>query len=152
MAKYRVPVLETFSFQPPVLDKDLTAPPATPSKGDRYIVGGSATGDWATHDKDIAYYDGAAWQFDTPAEGWITWVSDEDLFYKHNGTAWATMGGTGDMSKATYDTDDDGIVDKAENVDDGAGSATTAAQVKDAHARKATYDSDYKCLIFDNIT
>jgi len=38
-------------------------------------------------------------------------------------------GGTGDMAKATYDTDNDGIVDKAEAVDDGVNSKT-AAQIK----------------------
>jgi len=35
----------------------------------------------------------------------------------------------GDMSKATYDADDDGIVDKAASVDDGAGNSETAAAV-----------------------
>lgn len=151
MAKYRVPVLEKFSFQPPVLDKDLTTPPGTPAKGDRYIVGASATGDWAGHDGEITYYDGAAWQFDSPSEGWFTWVSDEDLFYKHNGTSWSAMSGTGDMLKSTYDTGDNGIVDKAETLDDGAGNSITAAHAKEAYDREASYDSDYECLIFDNI-
>ncbi|GAH78351.1 unnamed protein product, partial [marine sediment metagenome] len=44
--------------------------------------------------------------------------------------------GAGDMEKATYDTDDDGIVDKAENVDDGVGNASTAANVKDAVTKR----------------
>ena len=39
-------------------------------------------------------------------------------------------GGSGDMLKSTYDTGDNGIVDKAETVDDGAGNVKTAAQIK----------------------
>ena len=42
----------------------------------------------------------------------------------------------GDMLKADYDQDADGIVDKAENVDDGAGNASTAVEVKDAVDKK----------------
>ena len=30
-----------------VLDRDLTAPPASPADGDHYIVASGATGDWA---------------------------------------------------------------------------------------------------------
>ena len=53
-------------------------------------------------------------------------------------------GSTGDMTKAVYDTDDDGIVDHAATAD--AVGATTAAQVADAvgkahiHANKTTLD------------
>ena len=68
-------------------------------------------------------------------------------FLKDDNT-WATPGGGGDMTKAVYDTDADNIVDKAEAVDDGAGNATTAAQVKEAYTKRAAYDADYKCLTF----
>jgi len=56
--------------------------------------------------------------------------------YTDNGTDWFDFGvaqggaGSGDMLKSTYDTDEDGIVDKAETIDDGAGNSKTAAQVK----------------------
>jgi len=40
--------------------------------------------------------------------------------------------GTDDMEKATYDINDNGIVDKAETVDDGAGNSSNAADIKDA--------------------
>src|SRR3990167_7290916 len=113
---YRVPVLEKFSFQPPVKDKDLTAPPASPVKGDRYIVGPSATGAWTGQDKNITWYDGAAWKFDVPAEGWLTHVDDEDKFYKYSGVAWA-LTPQGDMTKAQYDTDNNGVVDAAGDFD-----------------------------------
>lgn len=67
-----------------VIDKDLTAPPGSPSDGDTYIVGASATGDWATHDDDIAYYYQGAWYFFTPKNGWMGFVSDETKYYSYN--------------------------------------------------------------------
>ena len=133
MAKYRVPTLEHFSWQEPVLDKDLNATPSAPSKGDRYIVasGVSSGDDWAGHENDIAWYDGSVWQFDTPSEGWQCYVLDEDRNYKFNGSAWEAEDAGGDMKKSVYDTDNDGIVDKAENLDDGEGNASTAEDVRD---------------------
>ena len=88
MATYRVPVLDDFSWQPPVKDKELTAPPGGETKGDRYIVGGSATGAWAGLDNHIVTYDGAAWIDATPAEGWYVYIEDENVLYHYTGAAW----------------------------------------------------------------
>lgn len=96
MAVYRVPVLEDFSWQPPVEDKDLTTAPtgAGVTKGKRYIVaanGGNWSGGAA---KDIATAiqaepaDPAHWMFDTPSEGWTVWVLDENCYYHYTGAAW----------------------------------------------------------------
>lgn len=71
-----------------VIDKDLTAPPGSPSAGDRYIVGASATGDWAGQDDSIAAYQNSAWEFYTPQDGWVAYVKDESLDYRYNGTSW----------------------------------------------------------------
>ena len=60
-----------------VIDRDLTAPPGGPSNGDRYIVGGSATGDWSGHDDHLAIYNGVAWVFHVPVEGWLAYIEDE---------------------------------------------------------------------------
>lgn len=148
MAKYRVPVLENYVYQPTVKDKDLTSPPGSPVKGDRYIVGGSADGDWAGKDGNIAWFDGSVWKFDAPMKGMLTYIEDESVFYVY-GTAWTLLFeelGLGDMLKSVYDTDADGIVDKAETIDDGAGNSATAADVKDAvdkkhaHSNKAILD------------
>ena len=59
-----------------------------------------------------------------------------------DGVVWDTPAGAGDMTKATYDTDADDIVDKAETVDDGAGNSSTAADVKDAVTKKHTQNTD----------
>lgn len=152
MPQYRVPVLEDFSFQQPIKDKDLSEPPVSPVKGDRYIVGGSATGDWETHEKDIATYTGTGWMFDTPESGWLTYILDENEYYYFSGTAWETLTsitGAGDMLKAVYDTNNNSIVDKAEQIDDGAGITLTASQLKEAYDKRAIYDADYKALIFN---
>lgn len=77
-----------FSFQNPIEDKDLTAPPGTPVAGKRYIVGAGATGAWATHDGKIAIYTGSSWLFATPTKGWEAYALDENAMYRHNGTAW----------------------------------------------------------------
>ena len=148
MALKRVPELSVFEAQQNVKDKDLSAPPVSPVDGDRYIVGASPTGAWAGQAGKIAWYYNAAWNFDTPTEGWNTWIEDENLFYYHDGTSWIARP-DGDMRKAVYDTDNDGIVDKAENVDDGAGNATTAANVKIAFDRRASYVASLKALTFE---
>lgn len=80
--------------QASVKDKDLLTPPASPAIGDRYIVGtGTATGAWASKNTQIAEWDGAAWDFYVPSEGWTCWVDDEDKVYSWNGTAWVRSGG-----------------------------------------------------------
>lgn len=76
-----------------VIDKDLTAPPGSPTIGDVYIVGAAATGAWASQDGKIAVYGlSATWRFIAPAEGMLAWVRDEDLFYRHDGSAWGDAG------------------------------------------------------------
>jgi hypothetical protein len=73
---------------PNVIDKDLTAPPGSPSTGDTYIPAATASGAWAGHEDDIAEYDGSDWAFGTPSEGASVWVEDEDKFYVYGGASW----------------------------------------------------------------
>ncbi len=77
------------SWQGSVKDKDLTAPPGSPTLGDRYIVASPATGLWSGEEDSIAEWDGDEWLFDAPAGGWAVWVDDEDELYVYNGSAWA---------------------------------------------------------------
>jgi hypothetical protein len=176
---YRVPVLEHFSFQPPIINQTLSAAPAA-VKGDRYIVGPAvASGDpWFGQSKSIAWYDGAAWKFDVPSAGWRTFDLAIAKFYTYVAGSWILQG-EGDMYKSVYDTNDNGIVDKAEAVDDGISghhtSAATiatmainshvqntdqyldfgganqvsAAQAKEAYDRRGDYDAQLQCIIFN---
>lgn len=70
-----------------IIDKDLTTPPASPNPNDLYIVGTSATGDWADEDGHLAYYDNG-WRFLEAREGATFWVNDEDCLYTYNGLSW----------------------------------------------------------------
>jgi hypothetical protein len=84
---YKVPILENFEWQKPVVDR-LTAPPAH-TKGNRYLIIATASGDWSGKENQIAISDGAAWSYILPIEGMIVWVDDEDTYYKYDGSAWA---------------------------------------------------------------
>jgi len=83
MSNYKVPQLNSFEWQQLVLDKDLSTPSGlTPSKGNRYIVKATGSGDWTGHSNAIATYNGATWDFTEAVEGMICWIADEDKFYK----------------------------------------------------------------------
>lgn len=44
-------------------------PPASPSVGACYVVGGSATGSWSGQDGSLASFTGGGWRFVAPIEG-----------------------------------------------------------------------------------
>jgi len=83
MSEYKVPNLEEFTYQQPVIDKDLTSPPGGESKGDRYLVYGTGSGAWSGQDGNIATYNGSGYDFSAKSEGMIVYVKDEDKFYKY---------------------------------------------------------------------
>lgn len=80
-------ILDTL-VQLAVLDRDLTAPPASPAEGQRWIVKTGATGVWAGHADAIAAWQDGAWQFSAPQAGWLAFVVDEGTLVAWNGTAW----------------------------------------------------------------
>jgi hypothetical protein len=82
--------------------KTLTAPPGSPTNGDRYIVGASATGAWSTHDKSIAVWTtddpaspSGVWQFYPPKAGWLVYNVADTTFYSYSGSAWNALAGGG---------------------------------------------------------
>ncbi len=96
-AQKHVPANETFArldtlVQMSVLDKDLTAPPGSPSEGDCYIVAAGATGAWAGNDKAIARHEDGAWRFLTVPTGSLVWVQDEEAIYVYSGSGGANWG------------------------------------------------------------
>jgi hypothetical protein len=79
-------------WQDSVLDKDLLTPPGSPATGARYIINGTGTDAWATHDYAIAEWSGTAWLYTAAREGLATWVEDENIIYVCNGSlAWVKM-------------------------------------------------------------
>ena len=76
-----------------VIDKDLSAPPASPTSGALYIVGAAPTGAWAGNAGKLALWQAgddltAAWRFITPKSGWLVFVVDENQYYRYDGAAW----------------------------------------------------------------
>ena len=71
-----------------VQDRDLTAPPASPAEGELWIAAAGATGDWAGHDGDLAYFVGGAWEFWSPPGGFAVRILDEGLSARWTGAAW----------------------------------------------------------------
>lgn len=69
-------------------DKDLVAPPGSPSDGARYIPKATATGAWSGKENFVAHYVDGAWEFYAPREGFAAYVRDEDAFYTYDGSAW----------------------------------------------------------------
>jgi hypothetical protein len=78
-----------------VIDRDLTAPPANPGDGDRYIVASGGSGAWAAWDWNIAWFVDGVWTKLEPREGWRLWVEDEDLLLVWDGAAWVAIEGGG---------------------------------------------------------
>lgn len=77
-----------------------TDAPGSPSTGDRYITGpDSATpsDDWDNQNQVIAEFNGASWDFITPTDGMMVFVSEvQGLnavdWYHYNGTTWEKVG------------------------------------------------------------
>ena len=72
-----------------VIDRNLTTPPGGESAGDCYIVASGATGDWAGHDDDLAYYDGSAYVYVTPWIGLSVYIEDEDVRSTFKSGGWS---------------------------------------------------------------
>ncbi len=88
-----------------VIDRNLTAPPALPVDGDRYIVASGATGDWAGWDLNVVYRIGGAWLRLTPRTGWLAWVADELALLVWTGIAWAAASSSGGGGSVFSDAD-----------------------------------------------
>lgn len=68
-----------------------SAPPGSPSTGDRYVVQPTGTGAWAGHDNAIAQWNGSSWVFTAPTNGtFIDVIAYTTGVYFFNGTAWIT--------------------------------------------------------------
>ena len=75
-----------------VIDTTLSAPPAQPAEGDRYIVADAATGGWAGQEHNIAVWVDSTWQFFIPARGWRADISGSGAEVRFDGAAWQDIG------------------------------------------------------------
>lgn len=73
------------------LDRDLAAPPASPTNGDLYVVAAAPTGDWLGRADALALRVEGGWTFRTPQPGWCVWVRDESRPVVWTGSAWLPL-------------------------------------------------------------
>lgn len=85
-----------------VLDRTRTAPPVSPTDGDRHIVASGATGLWAGWDLNVAFWVDGVWMRLVPRPGWLAWIADEVAFVVWNGLAWDPVGEPVDVSDAVF--------------------------------------------------
>lgn len=74
-----------------ILDRDLSAPPASPSDGDAYIVGASPSGAWAGQAGNIAYVIDGAWRFYVPVKGLVAYIADEQKMLVFTASGWVDL-------------------------------------------------------------
>ena len=85
-----------------VLDRTRTAPPVSPTDGDRHIVASGATGLWAGWDLNIAFWVDGVWMRLVPRPGWLAWIAADQAFVVWNGSAWDLVGEPVDVSDAVF--------------------------------------------------
>jgi hypothetical protein len=71
-----------------LLDRDLSAPPASPADGDAYLVKAAGTGLWTGQGGNIAFAVDGGWRFYVPYAGLVAYVADETKLIVHDGSAW----------------------------------------------------------------
>lgn len=76
-----------------VVARNLTAPPALPAEGARWIVAPGATGAWAGADGRVAAWQDGAWLLLAPQAGWLAFVEDEALLLAFIAGAWQPAAG-----------------------------------------------------------
>lgn len=74
--------------QASAIEVGATSPPSTPTNGDTYALGNSATGAWVGQDGNLATWEDGTWLFFIPQPGWriANLASGELLIW--NGTIW----------------------------------------------------------------
>ncbi len=71
-----------------VVSSALTVPPVAPVDGEAYVVAAAATGDWASHDGEIALWANGGWEFITPRIGWKLWDEATGQRAVYDGQSW----------------------------------------------------------------
>ena len=136
MARKRIMIEEYASWQKPIL---AIANSGVATKGNRYIVGSNPTGNFeGLTPNDIAWYDGEAWQTDTPSEGWRLYNIATGKFLTYIAGAWV---------------EDEDVEDKMDKVpgatEDNLASFDNAGNVKDSGVSTPVFDSDLGCILIE---
>ena len=130
-----------------VISQTTSAPPGSPSVGDAYIIGPSATGAWAGEEKNLAIWwqrpsqGSPAWfiiDMTTLPEGILVYVQDENLPMVWDGTS-AWTGGV-DMS---YDTALEKLLANLDVISDALTTPPGSPSIGDAYIPAATATGDW---------
>ncbi len=81
-----------------VADRDLSAPPGSPTEGSRYLVAAAPTGAWSGQAGKIAAWQDGGWLFYTPKAGWLAYVADESILIAYSGSAWTSVSGSSSVA------------------------------------------------------
>lgn len=114
MTRHLIPTIETFSWQPPVISL-LNTPPASPTKGDRYLIG-IGTGAWLNKDNYIAFWEGSEWVFIAPVIGMVSYKNDTNNVIKYDGFNWNQYEFVSDDEKSSWSGKQDALGFTPENV------------------------------------
>jgi len=106
----RIKIEETDSWQKPIISISNNG---TATKGYRYIVGASPTGEFSgLTTNSIVIFDGTAWLEDIPETGWMTYDINQDLLLIYEDSSWSAYingipagGTTGQVLKKIDGTD-----------------------------------------------
>lgn len=75
-----------------VAERNVSAPPPTPTEGERLLVGAGATGAFAGKSGKNATFLAGGWTFFSPQAGWRAYVEAESLLLLHDGGEWRDLG------------------------------------------------------------
>ncbi len=102
--------IDSLDFQESVLDKDIldSSLIVSPALDDRYLILGTGSNDFLGHDNEIAQWNGSAWEFITPDEGFQVPVEDEsNANYRYTAGVWSLVPMITDHGGLSGLTDDD---------------------------------------------
>lgn len=80
--------ISRLGFHASVLSMTTTAPPGSPTNGAGYIIPAGASGAWAGRAGQVAVWDGSAWAYAVPRDGWTVHVVGVGLATYEDG-AWS---------------------------------------------------------------
>lgn len=62
--------------------------------GDRFLIGTSPSGVWASYANHVAEWDGSSWTYEVPINDNTVFITSTLVTLRYNGTAWLAWGGT----------------------------------------------------------
>jgi hypothetical protein len=85
------PPASEFGWTTVVISASVGTPPSSPATGDTYVIPAGATGVWAGHAQQFTSWNGSAWEFMLPPNGYATWVDDVNQVYVFNNSTWEPL-------------------------------------------------------------